>query len=445
MPTYTITELPPLDPGDGSFANDINDQGNAAGSCLWEGTTPHALPPPQKGWTAAYSLNDTWEVVGYVAGLPLEHAFYYGGSGQIQDLSQVLRQIRSWAADINDSGVVVGTVGNGLDFGAFRPFIYSTKSGGPPVFLEPLSGDNGAFGCAINSAGDVAGVSASDDFDYHIFLFSNGVMRDLGADGITLGVTNTDVDLNDGGVITGSLPNFAFRIDSSAANPTFESLPALPDQANIAGSGSGFAINNAGVVVGSYVTTHPNPPYDKAFVNFPSTSEEAGSYDLNSPNVVTNLGDWALWTATGINNEGQIVGWGTHQSDPQNVPPGPFQFRAFRLDPQPSVDPREFNRIEGLLAGFLMIFGGAVFGGPGKAIPFHGPPIPIPPHEPLASIWKRLLPAWKGLSQPERDILVGSVVRKLALLTQDPANRKLLEQTGRAVITSAIEKLERGK
>ena len=49
MPTYTITQLLPLNPADGSLANEINDQGSAAGSCLWEGTTPHALPSPQEG------------------------------------------------------------------------------------------------------------------------------------------------------------------------------------------------------------------------------------------------------------------------------------------------------------------------------------------------------------------------------------------------------------
>lgn len=445
-PTYAITELPPIIPIDpplnppySSRANDINvadkaagfasDSNSPGGAAVWEGSSPHLLPAPRNVQSEAYALNDTGQAVGVIYS-PLEHAFYYSGSGQIQDLSQVLGKPKSWASDINNAGVIVGTVGNGIDFSSFRPFIYDTKPSGSPLLLEPLPGTNGAFGCAINSAGDVAGVSAQDDFQYRVFLF-DGKMRDLGIDGISV-VTDTLVDMNDSGVITGSAPGSAFRIDSSADNPVPEYLPALPDQDQC----GAYAINNSGIVVGQYWTVHFSYPFDRAFVSFPSSSKYAGSYDLNRPDVVTNLGDWALWRATGINEEGQIVGWGTHQNDPV------LEWRAFRLTPLPSPDDLALDRLEGLLAVFVMMFGGFARGGGGLGITASGLVIPIPPHEPLTSIWKRLLPEWKRLSEPERDLLIGSVVRKLTMLTQDPTNRKLLEQTGRAVIASAIEKLK---
>jgi len=239
------------------------------------------------------------------------------------------------------------------------------------------------------------------------------------------------VDLSDAGIIVGSIPGAGFRLDSSDPTPIPEYLPALPDQDQC----SPLAINNSGVVVGQYWTVHATFPYDKAFVTFPSDSQNAGSWDLNSPDVVTNLDDWALWRATGINDEGQIVGWGTHKKDPG------LQWHAFRLNPVPSKEELP-NRLEGLLAAFVMMFGGFARGGAGLGITAGGLVIPIPPHEPLASIWKRLLPEWKRLSKPQQDMLIGSVVRKLTMLTADPANRKLLEQAGRALITSAIEKLE---
>src|SRR5262249_28255467 len=163
----------------------------------------------------------------------------------------------------------------------------------------------------------------------------------------------------------------------------------LPDQDH----SCGLAINNAGVVVGQYWTVHPGFPPDRAFVNFPASSAEAGSYDLNSPDIVTNLGDWSLWSASGINTAGQIVGYGAHKNDPGK------RMRGFLLTPQASPDPLALNRIEGLLAGLLMLFGGAEWGGSGVGIPFRGGrPIHIPPHEPLASIWQRLLPVWRRLS-----------------------------------------------
>src|SRR5215470_13624990 len=98
IPTYVITELPPNVPPDPpppqykSWANDINNVGNAAGfagtAAVWEGTTPHLLPSRPK--SEGNAINDAGEVVGQLSYGPGEHAFYYNGGGQIQDLTQLL-------------------------------------------------------------------------------------------------------------------------------------------------------------------------------------------------------------------------------------------------------------------------------------------------------------------------------------------------------------------
>jgi len=444
MISYAIEELAPifpLDPPLGlsnlSFAWALDEQGNAAGwvanglgsrldPVRWEGSVPHLLPSANVGASAS-GLNDIGQVVG-VLGMEPPQAFLYtpqgsGNPAQLQDLSQVLGPDLSWADDINNDGIVVGTVGGFIN--AERPFIYDSKSGEQPVLLEPLPGDSYAHAYAINEAGDVAGVSGgTQGSGCHAFIFKNGLMSDLGPvdlEGLA--------DLNDSGVTTGWVSGQAFRLDSSAANLVPEKLPPLPDQS----ASWGFGINNDGVVVGQY---SDHQVETRAFVNFPSSYLTPGSLDLQT--LVANPSDWLLLAAYDINNKGQIVGVGRHQRDANE------QTRAFLLTPITSG--LALDRIEGLLAAFVMLLGGIPQGGGGWGVPFGwGYPIPIPPHEPIVSILQRLLPVWSRLSQPERDILLGSVIKRLTLLTENPENKRLLEQTGRAIGKSAIEELGRSK
>ena len=433
MPAYTITELapPPGGPGPNVLAWDINGQGNVAGgwgqgwtsapmvlrAVQWDATVPHPIGVSSQEASLGTAINDAGEIVGFHSYFS---AFLYSG-GQVQDLSQVLGPDLSYAADINDGGIVVGSVGDVLT--PTRAFVYDSKGGSPPILLDPLPGYDRSAACAINEAGQVAGLSWSAKTEItHLFLFENEVMRDLGA------VDAEDVRLNDSGVITGTLSGNAFRLDSSAVNPVFEKLAPLPGQSWSLGSG----INNDGVVVGQY-TNHQGGT--RAFVNFPSSNPEPGSFVLEE--LVTNLDDWLLSWAHRINNNGEIVGLGTQRNDPNQ------QTRAFLLTPHlPEVG---LDRIGGLLAAFVMMFGGAPWGGPGWGITFGGGFHRIPPHEPLVSVCKRLLPLWNRLSQSERDLLLSSVVRKLTLLTDSSANKRLLEQTGRAIAKGAIEELGRGK
>jgi len=127
---------------------------------------------------------------------------------------------------------------------------------------------------------------------------------------------------------------------------------------------------------------------------------------------------WSLESATAVNNNGQILGWGTYQGAK----------RGYLLTPELAVSlPEKFRDYA---AVFVMLFGGVESGGAGVGITPGGKPIPIPPHD------------WKRLSSPERDLLLGFAVKNLAVTIDDPKRRDQLKQAGLGLIESAIEELQ---
>jgi probable HAF family extracellular repeat protein len=123
----------------------------------------------------------------------------------------------------------------------------------------------------INAAGQVVGVSAKANGDWQPFLYSGGMMTDLG----TPDVGGVAFAINTSGqvVIVGQIGNTPVRTFRTAPNRPLN--PVTDDLGTLGGVGgtAGYAINDAGQVVGRGVTaggaehafrTAPNRPIDPA-------------------------------------------------------------------------------------------------------------------------------------------------------------------------------------
>ena len=190
------------------------------------------------------------------------------------------------ASSVNDSGQVTGTSYLSGSAIVEHAFLYSN---GVMQDIGTLGGQ-GSEGAGINDSGQVVGNSALSSGVQHAFLYSNGVMNDLG----TLGGTGSSAGgINDAGQVTGTAelsgPQVydAFVYSSGVMND----LGAAP---GVSGS-DGWAINASGQVVGtgSLISTGANNAF------------------LYSDGVWQSLGTLggANSDAEGINTSGEIVGF----------------------------------------------------------------------------------------------------------------------------------------
>jgi len=189
----------------------------------------------------------------------------------------------SRAYGINAAGQVVGFTADAS--GNFDAFLYS---GGVMTNLGTLvggPGDSIAYG--INDAGQVVGFSDASNYD-HAFVYSGGVTTDLTA--ATKGVFTSAAAINASGQIAGT--------DSAGDAAVYSGgvvtdLRLLPEGT----SSDAYGINAAGEIVGqAFTTTAPGGPH--AFVYSNGVMADLGTLpsDLYS-------------NATAINAAGQIVGY----------------------------------------------------------------------------------------------------------------------------------------
>jgi probable HAF family extracellular repeat protein len=295
----TLVDLGSLPTLPGARGNGINSLGQVVGSSsdgdntrafLWNPVAANSAQgsmiellglPGERNHANATSINAVGQVVGYSRG----QAYLWtpgapnGTSGTAIDLGGLPGAIGSLALDINDSGQVAGISGAGVD----RAFLWTPSApngtSGSMVDLGSLPGGSGASqGAAINAAGVVVGNSTTAT-GQHAVLWRPG-----GAGGPAV------VDL---GVLEGG-NDFSFA----------------------------FGINAANQVVGSSNSSDS----DHAFL----WTEAEGMLDLNTLTDATGAA-WILGYATSINDQGQIVGWGTFDPDgPGEIPP---VTHAFRLEP----------------------------------------------------------------------------------------------------------------
>jgi probable HAF family extracellular repeat protein len=313
--TYTITDLGTFG-GTYSQANGINNAGQVVGHATLTSETAHAflytsgslldLGTLGGDSSTASAVNDSGQVVGdsTLPGNTNLHAFLYS-AGPMQDLCTLLGGTNCTATDINTSGVIVGTsevtVVNGLTGHAF---VYTngtmqdlgTLGSGP---TSEAGGPIGSSAYGVNDSGQIVGNSGLDNDEDHGFLYSGQVMQDLGT---MIGPESNAIAINNSGQIVGTSKTVdSFEGNDHAVlyeNGIWHDLGSLGGDQSEARS-----INSYGEVVG-WSTLILGDGFSHAFVH-----KGGGMLDLND--LIPSNSGWELLQANGINDAGQIVGYGS--------------------------------------------------------------------------------------------------------------------------------------
>ena len=292
-------------------------------------------------FSVAFAINNAGQVAGqaYLADGHW-HGFLYT-DGQMADLGALAPGANSTATAINDAGQVAGRGFTDSQSTAWHAFLYSD---GVLTDLGTLGGrDSDAFG--INNSGQVVGESQlAGDSPIRAFRYSAGHMADMGT--LAQGVYSSASAVNDSGVAVGTADPYP---GASVHAATFDAY-GVRDLGTLGGTTSfAYGIKRCGDVVGGAATSGSSPIH--AFLYSHTMMTDLGAFPgstyatataINDQRVavgwgfldpagaelrafvsdggtLTDLNDlvppdsgWVLRKALGINNAGQIVGYGEH-------------------------------------------------------------------------------------------------------------------------------------
>jgi len=307
--SYTVTDL---GPGGAVAINSLGDvlvADNNGNSFVWSpgGSLLALAPLPGDAFTIPHGINSQGLAVGesdntsyttrsavlWTNGVPLDL-----GAGRV-----------SSATAINASGQVAGETSTPSGQEAFL----WTKATGVQVF-----GPGDSFSEAINRFGKVAGLAgANRGRTFYAFVWSKTTgMTNLGK--LPGYDSSQPLAIDDLGEVVG-LSYCAFNCSlKEHATLWGKTKGSMLDLGVLPGTSLSLAegINNVGQVVGNSSPQGANPGH--AFV----WSQSTGMLDLN--NLIPANSGWLLIQATAINDQGQIVGFGTLNG----------QSEAFLLTPQ---------------------------------------------------------------------------------------------------------------
>lgn len=250
------------------------------------------------------AINNAGEIAGtaYTESGPL--AFIYR-SGALQYLG-TLGSSDSYAAAINARGDVAGHSSDSDAHDTVRPFLWNGRS------MKDLGSLGGpfAFAYGVNKARQVAGFSYLTSGSYRAFLYSHGSMQDLGTLG---GTSSAAYGINDAGVVVG------FAANSDGLNRAFKYSQGTMTELGTLGGGPtsssvALAINQGGLAVG-----WSKPDWGSSF--------HAVRFDAGGATDLGTLGG-AYSSATAVNTRGDIVGWSTSQGTGNS--PGAHKAVLFR-------------------------------------------------------------------------------------------------------------------
>ena len=304
----------------------------------------------------AHAVNDNGQVAGwmYVNGMrPGDHAFRTDTAGAKVDLGTLGGGRRSWAADNNAAGVVVGAA---FQVGDDQTIPFRTDASGAmvPMAVGAFGGTDGAA-LGVNGRGEITGwADTANDEGLAFRADAAGVITPLGTLG---GGYSAGFGINDLGQVVGesdlpgNLSIHAFRTDAAGVMRDLGTLggsQSIAYQINNRGQAVGRArtagdaayhafladvdgtmtdlgtlggtysaalgINEAGLIVGDVYT----PGANLAFLY-----RDGAMIDLNT--LIPADSGWKLEAAYDVNNRGQIVGLGYFARD----------YHAFLLTPVP--------------------------------------------------------------------------------------------------------------
>jgi probable HAF family extracellular repeat protein len=314
-PTYTVTDIGPV--GERSWATGLNESGQVVGY-----------------FTTGQVMKD---------GSPVHHAFRWSRLKGIEDLSPGPRT-DSEARGINDYGDVVGIagpVGERPEWIDYQGFWFHN---GRCVLLGGVQSAPFFYPAGINNRGDIVGLAQWDPPYYHAFLWRRGIETVL--EDFHDYPKYSAAAVNDAGTIVGwghndnagPLHAFVWKSGHLTDLPTHDPqdewesrgayginqrdevvgftgkyaalwepdghLVLLPPSAS-GHEASAHDINESGVVVGHDLEYRPGPPRETALLWL-----QGRCIDLNTR--IPPRSGWRLESAVGVNNYGQIAGYGRH-------------------------------------------------------------------------------------------------------------------------------------
>lgn len=318
---YELVDLGTLG-GPASFALDVNNRGQVTGNSRYTTANSrlHAFywEPGlmlDLGWlpgvefSRGYAINDAGFVVGE-SDNDISKAFGWTESTGIFNLG-TLGGPSAVAHGLNDEGVVVGASSNGS---AVRPF--KRLPDGTWMDLGTLLGtpDSSGRAWAINRAGAVAGVSrnAANTTSQATLWMPGEPPRNLGSllDGEQF---SQAFALNDRLEVVGS--SVRGKVSPTSTSDLYRpfywhdgEMTELPLLAHAPEwiHGEAKAINNCGDIAGYVARLHNAPSFGGAAVLW----REGEAYELNT--LIPPGSGWQLLAAEGLNERGDIVGYGTY-------------------------------------------------------------------------------------------------------------------------------------
>jgi probable HAF family extracellular repeat protein len=254
------------------------------------------LNVPSDSYRLAHGMNSAGDVVGEYepTNLIFVSAFWYN-HGTNTDLGVLAGYMDAYAYGINESGQIAGWCDSFA--GSERAFLYSNgvMQNLGTLGTLPTGGYSEAY--AINNAAQIVGTATLTDTSInHAVLYSGGTKKDLGALGgpaynsSAFGLNNFGVIVGDSEV-TGSASVHAFTYSNNAMSD----LQTLPE-----GSYSrANAVNDSGVIVGEADTLIGAGTSIHAFVcpHGPGSMQDLGTLGGSQS------------SANAINSAGQIVGY----------------------------------------------------------------------------------------------------------------------------------------
>jgi len=319
-PAYTVEDLGVFTDGGGAtLATGINAAGDVSGygdhsgggytAFRWSNATLTDLGSLGCG-SHGNGINAAGTVVGFsnVTCAESDKAEVESSGNSLVDIGNLaFRPTVAYA--INTSGQIAGS--SVTAHGTGRAFI--SGPGGTGLQQVDLLATNEPPGAqtlaalGVNDGGDVVGSAffsdnacGSHDAPF-LYTSGNGTIEELGG----LNCSGEATAVNNSGVVVGFEGTYAFKWDGAIHDL------GLPPGASFS---QALAVNNPGTIVGASYATQLSPP-------------EAWVYGAGGLRALNDLIDpalgWDLRVAAGINDSGQIAGYGAHNG----------QLHAFRLTP----------------------------------------------------------------------------------------------------------------